>query len=319
MKKKKLIITFSGGETSAFMAQWILNNKKDEFEIICVFANTGQENEETLDFVEKCDKEFNLNLVWVEAVVNPKFGEGVRHRIVDYKTASRNGQPFEDLISKMGMPNQSAPFCTRDLKLNPIKSYLRSIKWKNYWTAIGIRADEFDRINPNRLKERIYYPLVSDIQMTKPMVNFWWNQQPFRLNLKGYQGNVCFYCGEHIDDSDIHVDHVLPRQVIRHDEIWNLVLSHSLCNLHKDDFLVGKHYLEKLILRNENIMGSNHPWKKKISETLGATKNERIKTTLKHYDDVKVVLNNRYWENSPSYNRETDPFYKRLITVINNR
>ncbi len=142
------------------------------------------------------------------------------------------------------------------------------------------------------------------------------NNIPF---LKGYQGNVCFYCSEHIDDSDIHVDHVLPRQVVRHDEIWNLVLSHSLCNLHKDDFLVGKHYLEKLILRNENIMGSNHPWKKKISETLGATKNERTKTTLKHYDDVKVVLNNRYWENSPSYNRETDPFYKRLITVINNR
>lgn len=193
MQKKKLIISFSGGETSGFMAQWILNNKKDEFEIVCVFANTGQENEETLDFVEKCDKEFNLNLVWVEAVINPKFGEGVRHRIVDYKTASRNGQPFEDLISKMGMPNQSAPFCTRDLKLNPIKSYLRSIGWKKYWTAIGIRADEFDRINSNRLKERLYYPLVSDIQMTKPMVNFWWNQQPFRLNLKGYQGN-CKWC-----------------------------------------------------------------------------------------------------------------------------
>ena len=192
-QKKKLIILFSGGETSAFMAQWILNNKKDEFEIVCVFANTGQENEETLDFVEKCDKEFNLNLVWVEAVINPKFGEGVRHRIVDYKTASRNGQPFEDLISKMGMPNQSAPFCTRDLKLNPIKSYLRSIGWKKYWTAIGIRADEFDRINSNRLKERLYYPLVSDIQMTKPMVNFWWNQQSFRLNLKGYQGN-CKWC-----------------------------------------------------------------------------------------------------------------------------
>lgn len=137
--------------------------------------------------------------------------------------------------------------------------------------------------------------------------------------LKGYQGNVCFYCGEKIEDSDIHVDHVLPRQVLRHDEIWNLVLSHSLCNLHKDDFLVGKHYLEKLILRNENIMGSNHPWKKKISETLGSTKTERLKNTLKHYEDVKVVLNNRYWENSPSYNRETDPFYKRLITVINNK
>lgn len=193
MKKKKLLISFSGGETSAFMAQWILNHKKDEYEIICVFANTGQENEETLEFIEKCDKAFNMNLVWVEAVINPKMGEGVRHRIVDYNSASRDGQPFEDAIKKMGIPNQSAPYCTRDLKLAPIKSYLKSIGWKDYYTAIGIRQDEVDRINSNYKEKKIYYPLVSEMPMTKPKINFWWNQQKFRLNLKGYQGN-CKWC-----------------------------------------------------------------------------------------------------------------------------
>lgn len=193
MKKKKLLISFSGGETSGFMAQWILNHKKDEYEIICVFANTGQENEETLEFIEKCDKAFNMNLVWVEAVINPKMGEGVRHRIVDYNSASRDGQPFEDAIKKMGIPNQSAPYCTRDLKLAPIKSYLKSIGWKDYYTAIGIRQDEVDRINSNYKEKKIYYPLVSEMPMTKPKINFWWNQQKFRLNLKGYQGN-CKWC-----------------------------------------------------------------------------------------------------------------------------
>ena len=47
-------------------------------------------------------------------------------------------------------------------------------------------------------------------------------RKPFSNNipfLKGYQGNVCLYCGEHIDVSDIHVDHVIPRQVVRHHEI----------------------------------------------------------------------------------------------------
>ncbi|AKD04931.1 HNH endonuclease domain-containing protein [Pontibacter korlensis] len=137
--------------------------------------------------------------------------------------------------------------------------------------------------------------------------------------LNGYQGNVCFYCGEQMAPSDIHVDHVLPRQVVMHDEIWNLVLSHSLCNLHKEDFLVGKHYLEKLIDRNENIMGSNHPWKHKISASLGATKVARAKSTYYHYENVRQVLGNRYWENSPTYNRATDPFYKKLITQLNNK
>ena len=44
--------------------------------------------------------------------------------------------------------------------------------------------------------------------------------------LNGYQGNVCFYCGEEM--GNIHVDHVLPRQVILNDEIWNLVLAHPV-------------------------------------------------------------------------------------------
>lgn len=136
--------------------------------------------------------------------------------------------------------------------------------------------------------------------------------------LKGYQGNTCFYCGEPIAEGDIHVDHVLPRQLLMNDEIWNLVLSHSLCNLSKEDSLVGPHYLEKLIARNENVMGSNHPWKKRIADQIGATKSARIKTTKRHYENARIALNGRYWENSPNYNRETDTFYKKLITKLNN-
>lgn len=137
--------------------------------------------------------------------------------------------------------------------------------------------------------------------------------------LQGYQGNICFYCGEPIENNDIHVDHVLPRQFIQHDEIWNLVLSHSICNLNKNDSLIGKHYFEKLIARNENIMGSNHPWKKKISDALGSSNIKRATSMWKHYENAKVVLKNNFWENSPNYNRETDPFFKKLITVLNNK
>jgi hypothetical protein len=142
------------------------------------------------------------------------------------------------------------------------------------------------------------------------------NNIPF---LQGYQGNVCFYCGEKMGSNNIHVDHVLPRQVVQHDEIWNLVLSHDICNLHKNDALIGAHYLEKLMARNENIMGSNHPWKKKIADALGSTPKKRIQTTRYHYENIRTVLRNNFWENSPSYNRETDPFFKKLITILNNQ
>ena len=135
--------------------------------------------------------------------------------------------------------------------------------------------------------------------------------------LSGYQGNGCFYCGEPLN-CDVHVDHVLPRQVVNHDEIWNLVLAHGDCNMLKADKLVGPHFIKKLIARNENIMGSNHPWKKKISSSLGTTARRRSKKLEDHYDNVKEVLGMYWWGGSQSYNPETDPFYRRLITAINN-
>ena len=136
--------------------------------------------------------------------------------------------------------------------------------------------------------------------------------------LEGYQGNVCFYCGEPLD-GDIHVDHVLPRQVLNHDEIWNLVLSHSHCNMLKSDRLVGDHFIRKLIARNENIMGSNHPWKAKIASALGATPRARAKTLQYHYDNVKLALGSNFWGGTEGYNPATDPFYRRLITELNNK
>ena len=89
--------------------------------------------------------------------------------------------------------------------------------------------------------------------------------------LQGYQCNICFYCAEQLLSSDIHVDHVLPRAVVNHDKLWNLVLAHEHCNQTKSDKLVGNHFIEKLIKRNENIIGSNHPWRKKLIHQLGET------------------------------------------------
>jgi hypothetical protein len=162
--------------------------------MVFVFANTGEENEETLIFVDKCDKEFGLNVVWVEAVVNHGERLGTKHKIVDFNTAARNGEPFEEVIKKYGIPNQAFPHCNRELKLAPIHSYIKnSLYWKEYQTAIGIRCDEVDRISSNRDVFNIVYPLIEDVRMSKPKINFWWSKQSFRLNLKGYQGN-CKTC-----------------------------------------------------------------------------------------------------------------------------
>jgi hypothetical protein len=194
MEKEKILISFSGGETSAYMTKWLLETFKEWKEMIVVFANTGEENEETLNFVNKCDIEYGFNTVWIEAdIVNGK-GNGTKAKIVDFKTASRNGEPFKAEIAKYGIPNIMYKHCSRELKNTPIRAYARSIGWKRgeYRTAIGIRADEIDRVSENKDIEMLWYPLVS-ANITKPYINRFWRSQPFRLELKGYQGN-CKVC-----------------------------------------------------------------------------------------------------------------------------
>jgi 3'-phosphoadenosine 5'-phosphosulfate sulfotransferase (PAPS reductase)/FAD synthetase len=125
--KDKLLISFSGGRTSAFITHWLLKNKRSQFDMLVVFANTGKEREETLQFIDKCDKILGFQVHWIEAVTSFERGKGVSAHKVNYSTASRNGEPFEAFIQKHGIPNQGAPRCTRELKAYPIRAYARSI------------------------------------------------------------------------------------------------------------------------------------------------------------------------------------------------
>jgi hypothetical protein len=176
------------------MTKRLLDNKKPEQEIVVLFANTGQEDEKTLEFVNNCDKHFGFNTVWLEAEVDPTQGKGTRHRVVTFETASREGRPYEDVIKKFGIANKVSPHCTRELKQRPITSYVRSLGWKNgdYETAIGIRIDEIDRMNAKAKEANIVYPLVS-WKVAKPEILDWWVTQPFDLDLPEHRGN-CLWC-----------------------------------------------------------------------------------------------------------------------------
>jgi hypothetical protein len=191
--KKKLLISFSGGKTSAFMVKWLWDNKQDEYDMIVVFANTGKENGATLDFIHKFETVYNIPVQWIEARAVNQIGVGTHFIKIDYFSASREGEPFESVIKKYGLPNTSAKHCTRELKRNIIRKYANSIGWKGYYTAIGIRADEIDRISEAADKDRLIYPLIKEC-ITKAFINDFWNNEPFTLKLEEHQGNCdcCF-------------------------------------------------------------------------------------------------------------------------------
>jgi len=197
--KETIVVSFSGGKTSAFMSQWLIKEYGHLYNFIFIFANTGQECEETLIFVDRCDKEFGLNVVWVEAVVNPIHGKGITHKVVDFKTASRKGEPFEAHISKSGIPNANKPQCSDRLKALPIEHYKKVNGLKGFRHCIGIRKDEEKRKSEGSIKKfNIIYPLCDWADIDKQDVNSFWEGMPFTLELDEHQGN-CKTCWKKSD------------------------------------------------------------------------------------------------------------------------
>ena len=195
MKDKLLVCTFSGGRTSAFMGQFLkLYKKYKDFDKLYVFANTGKEKEETLEFINKCDKEWSLGLVWLEAKIYKEKGKGTDFKVVDFKTASRKGEPFEEMLKSYPMPNNFASNCTRELKDSPIKKYVKSLGYKEVITAMGIRYDERHRKSNTAKQQNIIYPLCDDTRVDSNFIRRWWDTQCFDLELKDYEGNcdLCF-------------------------------------------------------------------------------------------------------------------------------
>ena len=204
MNRKLLVCSVSGGRTSAFMALAVKAFWESRYEkVIYVFANTGEEHPETLDFVHRFEVAFNIPLVWVEASVNMTPRIGTSFRIVNHATATRSnalGGPFEQVIRKYEIPNSGRPGCSRELKRYPILAYTRYLGFKRNQVdmAVGIRADEIDRISENAEAEGMVYPLIRP-GITKQRVLDFWRQYPdIDLKLPEHWGN-CMWCWKKSD------------------------------------------------------------------------------------------------------------------------
>lgn len=195
-EKPILVASFSGGRTSGYMTKLLIDRYGETHQVIVTFANTGMEDPRTLDFVHNCDAHFGFNTVWLEAVVHPGEKKACTHRVVDYKSADRHGRVFEEVIKKYGIPNVAFPYCTRELKLNPMRSYLRSIGVNplKAATAVGIRADERRRVSKSEGMAHVVYPLVDEWPCDKQDVLDWWEDQAFDLGIEEFEGNCkgCF-------------------------------------------------------------------------------------------------------------------------------
>ena len=196
------VVSFSGGRTSAYMLARILRAHGGRLpdDIRVVYANTGREADETLDFVRDCGAAWGVDIDWVEYRHEPR---RPHHVVVDYASASRHGEPFNELLrAKRIVPDASRRFCTGELKVGVIKRHLRSLGWNRWTNVVGLRADESVRVDRRLAAEarpsfhepwKSAFPLFDGGIELMEILRFW-KSQPFDLALKDASRGNCDGC-----------------------------------------------------------------------------------------------------------------------------
>lgn len=193
------VVSFSGGRTSAFMlAKMVEAGLAPDAHVL--FANTGKEREETLEFVRDVGALLGVRVRWLER--RKAEGEKATFVEVDFATASRQGEPFDQLLIERNFaPNPVTRFCTQELKIRVMRDFMLAQGFEHWTNVVGLRADEPHRVAKQRAKEGrdrwdLAFPLF-DAGVAKSDVVLWWKGQPVDLQLRSWEGNcdLCFLKG----------------------------------------------------------------------------------------------------------------------------
>ena len=182
------VISFSGGRTSGYMLWRVLqSNGGLPKDAVVYFANTGKEEEATLEFVNECSIQWQVPITWLEYRPVKTF------EIVSYEAASRNGEPFEMLIQERKMlPNVRSRFCTQALKVDTSVRYARSLGWNEWVNMIGIRSDEPRRVAKMKARVVAEHPVMplAETKVNKYDVLDFWKSNNFDLKLPIINGET---------------------------------------------------------------------------------------------------------------------------------
>lgn len=190
------VLSVSFGRSSMRMLRGVLDAHGGRLppDVHALFTNTGEEAPGTLDFGDECASRWDVDITWAE---RRRHAPG-RFVEVTYETASRAGEPFDELIDeRRAVPNAFMRFCTQELKIEVMRRYMRAQGYTHWTNVVGLRADEARRVASLRAHPEdewdIACPLY-DAGVTKADVVAFWKAQPFDLGIEPWDGNCtdCF-------------------------------------------------------------------------------------------------------------------------------
>lgn len=202
-------ISFSGGRTSAYMLQKIVeaHGGKLPDDVMVTFANTGKERAETLRFVHDCATHWGVHIRWVEwrprpALAVPYSEEEIAagdpdalwwlaavercgdagFEEVGFNSASRRGEPLTAVIrDHKYLPNPLTRFCTTDTKVRTMQRYLKAQPgMANCNQVIGLRHDEGMRVmkalarnDSNKEPFKVVMPMAKARAVKRDVLTHW--------------------------------------------------------------------------------------------------------------------------------------------------
>lgn len=209
------VIACSFGRTSAYMLWRILDAHGGDLpkDVHVFFQNTGKERPETLEFGTRIAAAWNVSIEWLEyrRIYLPKYksedrriaaekaraqcghvyepADGRRepgYRKVEPGSASRDGEPFHNLIDMMGLPNQSTRMCTSEMKIRVAKKAMIDLGYETWDNIVGLRADEPSRVAKRRGNSGNRWTDVmplAEAGIANEDVLAFWERQSFDLDL----------------------------------------------------------------------------------------------------------------------------------------
>lgn len=142
-RERPCVVSFSGGKDS--VATWLyLTRELCLPNIVCVFADTGHEAEQTYAYLDLLEREHGLSLVRVQGQISQlmktKKPEWVPQSWLDDDLPLT----MERLcVWKRRFPSATHRFCTTELKLVPLRRYVE--QYPDCVMVSGVRAEESPR------------------------------------------------------------------------------------------------------------------------------------------------------------------------------
>lgn len=249
-KEDNYLVLVSGGRSSAKVA-YIMENSpvyKNKNKLY-VFANTGMERPETIEFLKEIVKNWKIKLNIVQGVYSTELGTGVSYELVDFDTLDMNAVTFSKMIEHKtkgiydDLPNISSPYCSDSLKTQPCKKFADKIFGvNNYIKVLGYRKEDMPkRITLHELKQdknRIA-PLLTDFEYPLGISDLdrFWNEQNFKLKINTKLGN-CELCWKKSDN-------VLIENIVYGTRFVDWMLNEE--KKYNSTFLRGRRSIEELV------------------------------------------------------------------------